>query len=81
MTSSAWMQSAILVNFFCNACIVNLRLSEPTTILLFGFGLLGLSGIKRTEINELLIEIEKTDPKEFYIIHGRLLELVKFRKD
>ena len=34
-----------------------------------------------TEINELLIELEKTDPKEFYIIHGRLLELVKFRKD
>ena len=31
------------------------------------------------EINELLIELEKTDPKEFYIIHGRLLELVKFR--
>lgn len=31
------------------------------------------------EINELLIELEKTDPKEFYIIHGRLLELVKSR--
>ena len=32
-----------------------------------------------TEINKMLIELEKTDPKEFYIIHGRLLALVKFK--
>ena len=33
------------------------------------------------EINELLLELEKTNPKEFYIIYGRLISLVKHGRD
>ena len=33
------------------------------------------------EINEMLFELERTTPEEFWIIHDRLLALVKHGKD